>query len=104
MKTLTNNRTRPVSAPFKFTDGITFNKSIRRDPQEEIAEIDSLKTRLAKEDIPFRIKTIKKAFELPAENEFNQEKKKYPEIQSLLMKDPFPKKKKKKKKGKKKKK
>jgi len=101
---LPNPKSRPLSAPFNFADGIPYNRSIRRHPQEEIEEIDNLKTRLAKDDITFSVKTIKRAFELPSEDEFQIQNKKYPEIENYLMKDPFPAKKKKKKKGKKKKK
>lgn len=101
---LPNARLRPQSAPFKFADNFQFNKSIRRDTREEIAEIDSLKTKLAKEDITFNVKTIRKAFEMPGENEFQIPSKKYPDAGAYLMKNPFPSKKKKKKKGKKKKK
>ena len=93
---------RPQSAPFAFADGTRFAQSIRHDRREMIAEIDSLKNKLAKEDIPFKVETIRKAFEMPGENEFKV--KKYPDMGNFLMKDPFPKKKKKKKKGKKKKK
>mmetsp|Transcript_35486 Transcript_35486/g.41061 ORF Transcript_35486/g.41061 Transcript_35486/m.41061 type:complete len:145 (+) Transcript_35486:1605-2039(+) len=101
--TLPNSKLRPQSAPFKFADGgFAFNKSIRRDKREELAEIESLKARLTKDDIPFKVETIRKAFEMPAENEFKREEgKKYPYPDAYLMKDPFPKKKKKKKKGKK---
>ena len=99
--TLPNAKLRPQSAPFKFaSDAFAFKRSIRRPQIQEIAEIDSLKTQLAKDDIPFKVKTIKKAFELPGETEF--EGRKYPRPESYLMKNPFPKKKKKKKKGKKK--
>lgn len=99
---LPNAKTRPQSAPFKFaSDAFAFKHSIRRDKHEEIAEIDSLKSKLTKEDIPFQVQTIKKAFELPGETEF--EGRKYPDPSQYLMKNPFPKKKKKKK-GKKRKK
>jgi len=93
----TNARTgfRPQSAPFEFADGTSFNLSIRQDKGEEIAEIDSLKNRLAAEDISFKVDTLKKAFEMPEENEFQV--KKYPDVANYLMKNPFPKKKKKKK-------
>lgn len=102
--TLPNAKIRPQSAPFKFaSDAFAFKRSIRRDKQEELAEIDSLKIKLTKEDIPFKVETIKKAFEMPDENEFKG--RKYPKAEDYLMKNPFPKKKKKKgKKGKKKKK
>lgn len=80
---LPNAKLRPQSAPFQFaSDAFEFKKSIRRDKREEIAEIDSLKTRLTKDDIPFKVETIKKAFELPAENEF--EGRKYVSISILL--------------------
>ena len=101
---LPNAKLRPQSAPFKFADGFKFNKSIRRDTREEIAEIDSLKTKLAKDDITFNVKTIKKAFEMPPETELDAVPRKYPDAGAYLMKNPFPSKKKKKKKGKKKKK
>lgn len=101
---LPNPKMRPQSAPFKFTDEVLFGKSIRQDKLEEIAEIDSLKTKLAKDDIPFKVDTIRKAFEMPGEKEFTVSRG-YPKIEDYLMKNPFPKKKKKgKKKGKKKKK
>ena len=94
-----NPSMRPQSAPFVFADGTRFNQSIRHDKREEIAEIDSLKNKLAKDDIPFKVDTIRKAFEMPEENEFKV--KKYPNFGDYLMKNPFPKKKKKGKKGKK---
>ena len=97
-----NPNMRPQSAPFTFADGTRFNQSIRHDKREEIAEIDSLKIQLAKDDIPCKIETIRKAFEMPGENEFKV--KKYPNAGDYLMKNPFPKKKKKGKKGRKKKK
>ena len=100
---LPNPRMRPQSAPFKFADGTAFTASIRQDKREEIAEIDSLKTKLAKDDIPFKVETIRKAYEMPSENEFKVTNGKYPKVEEMLMKNPFPKKKKKKK-GKKKKK
>lgn len=94
---------RPQSAPFEFADGSSFNLSIRHNKGEVIAEIDSLKTRLAADDVPFKVDTLKKAFEMPKEDEFKT--KKYPDVANYLMKNPFQKKKKKKKgKGKKKKK
>ena len=94
---------RPQSAPFQFADGSSFNLSIRHAKGEEIAEIDNLKNKLAAEDIPFKVEVIKKAFELPKEDEFKVTK--YPDMADYLMKNPFPKKKKKKKgKGRKKKK
>ena len=98
---LPHSKLRPQSAPFKFADGTPFNMPIRRDKREELAEIESLKTRLTKDDIPFKVETIRKAFEMPDENEFKVEGKKYPYPGAYLMKNPFPKKKKKKKKGKK---
>lgn len=91
---------RPQSAPFAFADGTRFNQSIRHDKREEIAEIDSLKNRLASDDVPFKVETIRKAFEMPGEKEFKV--KRYPAEGDYLMKNPFPKKKKKGKKGKKK--
>ena len=99
---LPNARLRPQSAPFKFADGTPFNFPLRRDRREEIAEIESLKTRLTKDDIPFKVETIKKAYDMPEENEFKLEGRKYPYPDAYLIKNPFPKKKKKKKKGKKK--
>lgn len=99
---LPNARLRPQSAPFKFADGTPFMMPIRRDKREELAEIESLKTRLTKDDIPFKVETIRKAYEMPEEDEFKVEGKKYPYPGAYLMKNPFPKKKKKKKKGKKK--
>jgi hypothetical protein len=100
--TLPNAKLRPQSAPFKFaSDAFAFKRSIRRDTQEELAEIESLKTKLTREDVPFKVQTIKRAFELPGETEFKG--RKYPKPEEYLMVNPFPKKKKKKK-GKKKKK
>lgn len=98
-KVIPNSKMRPQSAPFKFADGMLFGKSIRQDKREEIAEIDSLKTKLAKEDIPFKVETIRKAYEMPGETEFDNARG-YPKTEDYLMKNPFPKKKKKKKKGK----
>ena len=54
-----NKNLRPQAAPFAFTDGRRFSQPIRHDKREIIAEIDSLKSKLAKEDIPFKIKTLK---------------------------------------------
>lgn len=104
--TLPNAKLRPQSAPFKFADGFAFNQSIRRDKREELAEIDSLKTRLARDDNPVKVDIIKRAYEMPEQDEFKLEGRKYPDPVNYLMVNPFPKKKKKKKKkgGKKKKK
>jgi len=99
--TLPNAKLRPQSASFKIGDDSAYNQSIRRDKREELAEIESLKTRLARDDILFRVETIRKAYEMPAEDEFQRNGKKYPYPDAYLMKNPFPKKKKKKK-GKKK--
>lgn len=72
---LPSSKLRPQSAPFKFApSSFAFTKSIRRDQHEELAEIESLKIKLTKEDIPFRVQTIKKAFDMPKENEFQVRK------------------------------
>lgn len=99
--TLPNAKLRSQSSSIKPGNEAAFNQSIRRDKREELAEIETLKTRLARDDVPFRIETIRKAYEMPAENEFQRNGKKYPYPDAYLMKNPFPKKKKKKK-GKKK--
>ena len=98
--TLPNAKLRPQSAPFKFAEESVYNRSIRRDKREELAEIENLKARLTKDDIPFKVETIKRAYEMPPEDEFKKNGK-YPYPDAYLMKNPFPKKKKKKK-GKKK--
>ena len=57
--TLPNEKLRPQSAPFKFTKESLYNRSIRRDKREELAEIEILKTTLEKIIFSSKLKLLK---------------------------------------------